>query len=349
MSDSNMVSGYEVRDGDGNQPAGSDIPLFFPGMDTITWRNSIFRWAMSKRGGAHKALNPEPKKEAFWINKSQPMMKSELASFQSARREYWAHSCYIYSCLENSFKGNHPAREYYLMLHQRNLDAGVTEFFEASKLLDDICTHFKDTSETTKTKLTLEFSSFLVKAGETVEVYATRFERLVQSLGLVNVKSDDAVLQATFKAGLVGQEFIFVQTLLTMTTYATFELMKTAVIMYSKSAAAVTLRTQAQEIANADTAVATSQTTAEANLTTEKRARSPYTGCFVCSSKKHKAAECPQREGNSEPDDDDESPPRVKKRKGVHQEKRSSKKGANTRKPILSLVRDGSNVGSRSP
>jgi hypothetical protein len=145
-------------------------------------------------------------------------MKSELASFESSKKEYWTHSCFIYSCLENSFKGNHAAMEYYLMLHQKNLDAGITEFFEASQLLDDICAHFKDTSEVTKTKLTLKFSSFRVKEGETVEVYATRFERLVQSLGLVNVKNDDVVLQ----------EFIFVQTLLTMTTYATFDLMKTA-------------------------------------------------------------------------------------------------------------------------
>jgi nitroreductase len=96
--------------------------------------------------------------------------------FESSKKEYWAHSCFIYSCLENSFKGNHAAMEYYLMLHQKNLDAGITELFEASKLLDDICAHFKDTSEVTKTKLTLEFSSFRVKEGETVEVYATRFE-----------------------------------------------------------------------------------------------------------------------------------------------------------------------------
>jgi hypothetical protein len=192
---------------------------------------------MSKRGGAHKALNPEPRKETFWINKSQAMMKSELASFRISKEGVLGTQCFIYSCLENPFKGNHAAMGYYLMLHQKNLDAGITEIFEASKLLDDICAHFKDTSEVTKTmKLTLEFSSFRVKEGETVEVYATRFERLVQSLGLVNVKNDDG-LQATFKAGLVGQEFIFVQTLLTMTTYATFELMKTAVIMYSKSAA----------------------------------------------------------------------------------------------------------------
>lgn len=69
-----------------------------------------------------------------------------------------------------------------------------------------------------------------------------RFERLVQSLlGLLNVTNDEAVFQATFKAVLVGQEFIFVQTLLTMTTYATFDLMKNAVIMYSKSATALML------------------------------------------------------------------------------------------------------------
>jgi hypothetical protein len=70
----------------GNQPTSSDIPLFIIGTDTVTWRNSIFCWAMSKRGGAHKALNPKPKKDALWINKTQAMMKSELASFESAKR-----------------------------------------------------------------------------------------------------------------------------------------------------------------------------------------------------------------------------------------------------------------------
>ena len=35
-----------------------------------------------------------------------------------------------------------------------------------------------------KIKLALEFSSFKVKNGETIEVYATRFERLLHQLGL---------------------------------------------------------------------------------------------------------------------------------------------------------------------
>ena len=156
-------------------------------------------------------------------------------------------------------------------------------------------------------------------------MYATRFERLVQSLGLVNVKNDDAVLQATFKAGLVGSEFLFVQTLLTMTTYATFELMKIAVISYSKSPAAQELRAQAlQQVAN-------TQNTGEVNVTErgpKKRRQMPpnYSGCHNCKSKKHRVRDCPhpvQKGEEQESSEEDNPPPKKKKRM-----------------PILSLLRD---------
>ena len=150
-----MVARYEVGDGIGNQyTSSSDIPLFHSGMDTTTWKTSFYLWAMGMRGGAHKGLNKKPEKDDYWLDKSIPMTKSELKSFEAATKEFWAHSCFIYSKLERSFRGNHAAMEYYQLLHQRNVDSGVTEFFDAMKLIEEVCTYFKDSSAVTKTKLT---------------------------------------------------------------------------------------------------------------------------------------------------------------------------------------------------
>jgi hypothetical protein len=348
MTDSNMVSGEGFGVGITTSSTGSDIPQFSAGMDTTAWRNSIFRWAMSKRGGAHKALNKPPIKESFWVDQTKPMIKSEITSFELATKEFWANSCFIYSSLENSFKGNHAAMEYYLLLHQKNLDAGVTEQFEASKLLDKICHHFKDTSETLKTKLSLEFSSFKVKENESIEVYATRFERLIQHLGLVSVVHDDAIVQSTFKAGLVGPEFIFVQTLLMMKNYKSFEKMKKSIIAYSKSPAAQTLRAQALQ-STASAAALPVTTNTEINLTEGGRKRqrdqrhrkdNRIAKCYICGSKRHMCANCPERKDDisSEDEDMDDDDTPVKKRKSA-QKGQKKRQESQERPPILSVIR----------
>ena len=299
---------------------------------------------MAKRGGAHKALNKPPIQDAFWSNKGQPMTQVETSLFEAAKKEYWSLSCFIYSCLKNSFKSHHSAAEYYLLLHQKNISDGVTEYFDASKLISDICDHFKDSSEVLKTKLSLEFSSFQVKEGETVEEYSTRFERLIQNLALVNVVNDDATVQATFQNGLVGNEFIFVQTLLTMTKYKTFQKMKASIISYSKSSAAQNLRAQALQLVKSAATLPTAdqpQNTGEVNLTGDGRRKKnkrgerwtpqeDFSGCFICNSKKHRCANCPERNKNRRVDDDS----------GSQQAKRPKKKEEKRRTTILSRLRD---------
>ena len=58
----------KMKDEDGNgkrHSAGSDIPVFTREIDPIAWRSKIFRWAMAKRGGAHRSLNAPPVQDSF--------------------------------------------------------------------------------------------------------------------------------------------------------------------------------------------------------------------------------------------------------------------------------------------
>ena len=347
MSNSKMLARYEDEDGNGRRNStGNDVPVLTREIDPMTWKSKIYRWSMGRRGGAHRSLDAPPEQDSFWQNKTKPIKSRELNAFESATKEYWANSCFIYSALEYSLRDNHPALEYYLLLDQKNIEAGVRDKFDALKMIDEICNHFKDTSEMTKTKLALEFSSFNVQNGESIEVYATRFERLLQRLGLVNVVYDDAIVQSTFKSGLVGPEFLFVQTLLMMTNYTSFDNMKTAMISYSKSPAAQALRAQALAL-SAITTASDNQVTGEANLTeggrrTTKRGKSnrEYTGCFKCGSKNHRKIDCPQEEEeDSEGDHSDvDHRPRKKPKQGLQRDQQEKPK-KKQRPPILSVFR----------
>ena len=80
------------------------------------------------------------------------MRSRELDAFESATKEYWANSCFIDSSLENSLRDNHPALEYYLLLHQWNIDAGVRDQFDALKMIDEICNQGYKQNEQDKTR-----------------------------------------------------------------------------------------------------------------------------------------------------------------------------------------------------
>ena len=134
-----------------------------------------------------------------------------------------------------------------------------------------------------------------------------------------------------------------------MTTYTSFDNMKTAMICYSKSPAAQALRAQALALSATTTTASDNQVTGEANLTeggrrrkTTKRGKSSRecTGCFTCGSKNHLKSDCPQEEEeDSEGDQSDvDHRPRKKPKQGLQRDQQEKPK-KKQRQPILSVFR----------